>query len=255
MLMNIKIKNSHNETLKEASGNEIVLVYENNYNEGDKIALECDKTGYYVIQLDDAIGESLVYLIEGKLEFVIPFDKMKSCYSDKTFSCSNHVITMRYAKEFEYFNYRNIALNKYDMINCYPRATANVETRGESKFAAKNVINGNKANLFHGDWPYESWGINKNPKACLKLDFGREVLVDKVVIYIRADFPHDSYWTNATIKFSDNTTHSFKLEKTQFAQEISFKERKIQYLELYDLIKAEDESEFPALTQLEVYGK
>lgn len=71
-------------------------------------------------------------------------------------------------------------------VPCYPHATANVETRGESVFAAKNAIDGVRANRSHGEWPYESWGINMQDDAAMKLDFGdRYCRQDHVVHQIR----------------------------------------------------------------------
>ena len=50
------------------------------------------------------------------------------------------------------------------------RDSANVETRGEAVFAARNAIDGIYENDAHGIWPYQSWGINRDPNAALTLD-------------------------------------------------------------------------------------
>lgn len=60
-------------------------------------------------------------------------------------------------------------LNPYDSHETkgiYPHAQANVETRGEAVFAARNAIDGVFANWSHGEWPYQSWGINMRQKIC-----------------------------------------------------------------------------------------
>lgn len=41
-----------------------------------------------------------------------------------------------------------------------------------SEIAARNVIDGLCANRFHGIWPYQSWGINRQEDAVLTVDFG-----------------------------------------------------------------------------------
>lgn len=64
-----------------------------------------------------------------------------------------------------------------------------METRGEAVFAARNAIDGIFENSAHGEYPYQSWGINRDPNAALTLDFGREVLLDELRITERADFP------------------------------------------------------------------
>ena len=66
----------------------------------------------------------------------------------------------------------------------FPHAVANVETRGESVFAAQNAIDGNTSSNSHGDWPYESWGINRQDDATLRILFGRKVKIDRVILYL-----------------------------------------------------------------------
>ncbi len=88
----------------------------------------------------------------------------------------------------------------------------------------------------------------------MKIDFGRVIRTDKIVLYTRADFLHDNWWIKATIRFSDGSSISFPLEKTVKGQVVNFEERDISWLELSDLIKADDPSPFPALTQIEIYG-
>ena len=153
--------------------------------------------------------------------------------------------------------YRNLALNQNDQhkeVKCYPHASANVETRGESVFAAQNAIDGVRANLWHGSWPWTSWGINRQADAEIKIDFGRTVWTDKIVLYTRADFPHDSWWTKVTLHFSDGSSIDWELQKTNLAQVLEFEKKEISWVMMNQLIKAEDDSPFPALTQLEVYG-
>jgi len=74
------------------------------------------------------------------------------------------------------------------------------------------------------------------------------------VIYLRADFPHDAWWTQGTITFSDGSELVMNFEKRGDAQSFKFPEKEITYLKLHSLIKADDPSPFPALTQIEVYG-
>lgn len=142
----------------------------------------------------------------------------------------------------------------YENNNSFPHASANVETRNEAVFAARNAIDGVKANSSHGEWPYASGGINRDPQACLKVDFGREIETDKVIIYLRADFPHDNWWKEVTLAFSDGSSVTANLKKLATGQEITFEKRTITWIEFRNLIKAETQSPFPALTQLEVYG-
>ena len=88
----------------------------------------------------------------------------------------------------------------------------------------------------------------------MKLEFGRPVCVDRLVFYTRSDFPHDNYWTQLTVDFSDGSSEIVPLSKTSRAQEYRFTERVIDSLILRDLKKSDEPSPFPALTQIEVYG-
>lgn len=103
-------------------------------------------------------------------------------------------------------------------------------------------------------WPYASWGINRDPQAQLKIDFGRNVKIDELVFYLRADFPHDAWWQSGTVHFSDGTDFTAEFVKSGAVQSFKIPEKTISWLTLDTLIKADDPSSFPALTQLEVYG-
>lgn len=87
------------------------------------------------------------------------------------------------------------------------------------------------------------------------LDFGRPVRVNKIGLTLRADFPHDSWWVSATVGFSDDSEEVLSLEKTAEPQRFSIGERTVTGLTLGKLIKADDDSPFPALTQIEVWGR
>lgn len=257
--LSLKIVRADDTTVCEASGTgEVHMVFEGEYQEGDKIVLEsAEKNLHLMVQVDDALGSALVYITENKIVYEIPFHEQKVCYSPKVFSGSCHYLSARLATEAETGAYRNLALNVMDQhgeTHCYPHASANVETRGESVFAARNAIDGVLANSNHGFWPYASWGINRDPNACMKIEFGREVEVDKIVIYTRADFPHDSWWTQVTFTFSDGTSIDFPTEKSAHAQTCAFEKKRIRWVTIDRLIKADDPSPFPALTQMEVYG-
>lgn len=98
-------------------------------------------------------------------------------------------------------------------------------------------------------------GINQRPDAELTVHFGRLVDIDKVALTIRADFPHDSYWERATLAFSDGSWHTADLIKTHKKQTIVLEPRNVEWVTLKELIKAEDPSPFPALSQIEIFGR
>lgn len=235
------------------------LVYPKGYEPGDAIVLRSTEVPVYlVIQLDDSMPPALTYLSEEVFRFVIPHGEKKVAYSPKSFAGEMHVISARAALPEEIQAYKNLALNPYDQhgnASCYPHAAANAETRGESVFAARNAINGNTANDSHGEWPYESWGINGREDAEITVYFGRSVIIDKVILTLRADFPHDNYWEQVTLRFPDGGSHTASLVKTHQPQEILLSPRTVDQVTLGELIKSDDPSPFPALTQIEVYGR
>lgn len=239
-------------------GDETILFYNDEYREGDTLVLSTSISGMYIIlQLDDALPSALVYLSGTEFRFQVPFADFRSLYGPHAFTGDQHLLSARFATDDEIRLRRNLAFNPYDTRSngvLFPHASANVETRGESAFAARNTIDGLKFSTGHGEWPFTSWGINRDPDALLKIDFGRLVRVSSAVLYLRTDFPHDAWWESAVLCFSDGTSVSVPLLKIAGAQTIAFSERTVQWVAVGELVKAESPSPFPALTQFEMYG-
>lgn len=238
----------------------LVLAWDGEYRKGDVIEFsDIEVNRFYVVRIDAAMSEAMVLITKDNIRYPIPFYEQKTSYNPLAFFGNRHYISIRRAFEFEVKSYRNLALNCFDqheVEGVFPHAFANVETRGEAVFAARNAIDGILATASHGEWPYESWGINRQDDAEITVDFGRKVDIDKVVLYTRADFPHDNWWTNGTLFFSDGTKEEIQMEKKcgePHAFEI--KREGITWIKLGELIKSNDPSPFPALTQIEVYGR
>lgn len=260
MELSLSIKNKKNETLASSKNiHEVNLVYDKEYQEGDKIVITVSKPEVHLhIQVDDALGDAFVYVKQNEITYEIPFGTKRLSMSPKVFSGNLHLLYAREAEEKELLNYRNLALNVMDQhgeTGCYPHAGANVETRGESVFAAKNAIDGVRENHSHGNWPYESWGINMQDDAVMKLEFGRKVIAEKIVLYTRSDFPHDNWWESVTLTFSNGEKEIWSLEKSDKPHVLNLGEKQLEWLTFGELIKADDPSPFPALTQIEVYGR
>lgn len=237
----------------------VSLVYTAAYNPGDKLALEINTPGRYcVLQFEDTMPPALVYIQKREIDFTIPFGEQAIVYSPKSFTGTRHVLRARLATDEEIAARRNMAFNPYDQhgdTGFYPHASANVETRGEAVFAARNAIDGVFENTAHGEYPYESWGINRDPNAALKLEFGRPVTLDELRLTLRGDYPHDNYWTTATVEFSDGSSEVCSLTNSRAPQAFPLAAPKtVSWLVLKDLKQAEGPSPFPALTQLEAWG-
>lgn len=258
--ISLKIENSDGAVMAESSNSGYVnLVYSEEYHPGDRIVLSVsDANTYYIIQLDDVMNPSYVYMKGTTYTLEIPFGQKRISYNPKSFTGNIHLLKARLATEAEIKAYKNLALNEYDSHEnacCYPHAFANVETRGEAVFAARNAINGNTENHSHGAWPYESWGINRDPDAEITVEFGREVEIDQIVLYTRADFPHDNWWESATFQFSDGSSQTVSMEKSDKPHVFTIEKKRVSWIKMGKLLKNEnDPSPFPALSQIEVYG-
>ena len=244
----------------EAEGEKaVVLAWDGEYRKGDIIEFSGVEPGnFYVVKVDAAVDEAFCLIEQDTVLFPVPFYEKKTSYNPLAFCGNRHMVTSRKARDYEIASYKNLALNPFDQhefAGVYPHASANVETRGEAVFAARNAIDGCIATLSHGEWPYESWGINRQDDAEFKLDFGREVSFDKIVLYTRADFPHDNWWTKATFEFSDGSSETVTMgKKVQEPHEFDIARKNIRWIKLGKLVKADDPSPFPALVQIEVYG-
>jgi len=135
----------------------------------------------------------------------------------------------------------------------YPRVTTSTECRNKPCFRGLNVINGRKENHGHGP-RFPSWGPDQEESPWIQLDFGGPVEVNKVVLYLRADFPHDGYWKAGVIEFSDGSTVPVELKKTGEGQAFTFPPRRTTSIKLRDLKWAE-ENTWCALTEFEVWGR
>ncbi len=259
MLLTLQIENIDGNVLAQNTASDrINLVYTNEYNSGDRIVIESDTANcYLIVQLEDSMPKTFVFMGENRHVMNIPFDEKRVSYSPKSFTGNVHLLTARCATRQEIAMYKNLAFNPFDCHEntcLFPHSYANVETRGEAVFASRNAMDGVYANNSHGAWPYLSWGINRNSDAEMRIDFGRTVNIDKVVLTTRADFPHDSWWVQATMKFSDGSKITFPLTKTEYPQVIEFAPRNVEWAVLCELIKADNESPFPALSQIEIWG-
>lgn len=266
--MSIAVWNGQDEILCGASGeNELWLVHQGEYTLGDKLVFTTDEVpAFYVIGVDGSMDEAYVYLTRGRVEYAIPFERGNPLKMDRISYCPGsfagtlHYITMRKARDEENKNYINLAKNvmdQHDDAGCYPHVHANVETKGPIAplFSACNVIDGVLANSDHYPWPYTSWGIDQREDAEITVEFGRPVDVEELRLTTRADFPHDSWWVRGTVTFSDGTTESVVLDKKVEPQAFPIRRQGVTWLKLGRLVKADDPSPFPALTQIEVFGK
>lgn len=237
---------------------EALLCVRGVYGEGDAIVITAGPGARLWVQMDAALLPGEVCLPEGRMTWRIPWGEHRLAYSPAAFAGDRHVVSARAMRAEEIAARRNLARNPADLrgdTDFFPHCTANVETRGESVFAARNVIDGCRHNISHGEWPYQSWGIGAREDASCLLDFGREVEVDEMALTLRADFPHDAYWVRGQVALSDGQTVDFPLEKTGDRQFIALGMHRVRWMRLQNMIKSDDPSAFPSLIEWEVFGR
>ncbi len=257
-MISITVKAADGEILAVASHKtEALLCVDRAYQPGDAILLESSEKHLFV-QMDGALQPGEVYLPEGRMTWQVPAGEHRLAYAPGTFEAPRHVITARVMTAEEIAARRNIAGNPADLrgdTDFFPHCTANVETRNEACFCARNVIDGMRHNTFHGEWPFQSWGIGAREDAWCRLDFGREVEVDEMALTLRADFPHDAYWVSGHVVLSDGAEVVFDLDKTGDRQFIPLGNHRVTWMRLERMQKSDDPSAFPALTEWEVFGR
>lgn len=243
---------------KKSGEEEVYLFYDCPYEEGDIISITSDEDGFVSASIDSFLSIENGFFRQGRYIFPIPFGRQRICYHPYAFDGEKHLISIRHNRDYERNGVRNLALNPLDCHSnevLFPHAYANVETRGEAAFEARNAIDGLIASSGHGKYPFSSWGINRDPNAQLTVDFGRNVVIKAISIYTRADFPHDAWWKSARIAYGDGQVLELSLEKKDGEQYFVLDQVVSSYITIYDLIKADDPSPFPALVQLKVWGE
>ena len=257
--MKLRILDKNNNELFVKQGLKIDCTYESEYSAGDKIYISANNCYFFKIQLDSALKETVVYAPSGSFEYRIPTEVLERIYEEGAFAGTEHRIRVSEATDEEAYGERNISLNPYDLQGqkrCYPHAYANYVTRGEPCFFERNAIDGVLENKGHGNFPYHSWAGGARDDLEYYVDFGTEVEVEKLVFYLRADFPHDTYWKNIDIEFSDGEIVTANFEGVADGQEVVLKEKKItRTIHLTNFIQAVFPLSWAALSQIEVYGR
>jgi len=256
----IRVIDANNIIVEEKRNEEkVCLQFSRKYQEGDRILIESNEVPIALsVVVDETIAPADLWLTESCMEYPIPLGLEHEAYPMEAFMGMEHTICVEKKNARDWNKYRNVSENSLDRrgdTTYYPHCTASVETRDESVFAARNTIDGIFENTSHGQWPYTSWGDNEDPNAQITIEFGRKVKVDKALILLRADFPHDNYWKQASLIFSDGSSELLDLEKTKERQVFSFSSRTVEWVKLAYLIKSEEESLFPALSQWAIFGR
>ena len=257
-MIEIQVKNIHGDVLASSAGtDDCSLCVSRSYEAGDVIMIFSDQK-HLIFQPDAAILPGEVYLPGGSMAWPVPAGEHRLAYPPHAFECEKHLISTRAMTADEVKADRNIACSPADLrgsTNFFPHATANAETRGESCFAARCAVDGNLIAYFHGEWPFLSWGIDNRSDAALTVAFGRDVVIHRIAVTLRSDFPHDACWKGADLLLSDGAVLPLAFEERAGRQYFDIGTHTIDSLTFTGLIPADDPSRFCALTQLEAFGR
>lgn len=257
--MEVKIIDKNNYELFSVSGKSIDCIYEGEYHEGDKIVIHKKDMDFVKIQISDLLREAIIYSPSSKVVYEIPFGRTRVGYAPETFSAHVHKISVSEPSDDEIYATRNIALNPYDLRaqkQYFPHAYANLVTRENPTFFERNAIDGMTNNTGHGAYPYQSWAGGAREDLEYYLDFGADVEVEKLVFYLRADFPHDTYWKSIDMVFSNGERVTGNFEATSEGQEVILRENiRTKTIHLTNFKQASFPLSWAALSQIEVYGK
>ncbi len=257
-MIQIKIINASGEELFSEKGTAIDTVYNGEYNKGDKIVITKTDTEYIALKLDSTLKESIVFVPTSTFEFPIPCGDLLNGYAPGAFSGNEHKIKVYEPEDDIKYGTRNISLNSHDLRGqkkYFPHAYANLVTREAVCFFERNAIDGVTDNKGHGNYPYHSWAGGAREDLEYFIDFGTEVEVEKVVFYLRADFPHDTYWKSIDVEFSDMTTATANFQKTADGQELILPEKKLtKTVHLTNFKQAEFPFSWAALSQIQIIG-
>ncbi len=243
-----------------------VLAFERDYQPGDRIAFSGPQ--WLALRVDESIPECLIYspgAASGNLLYEIPWGREEkqtgSAYAPESFAGKSHRVALRILDRQSIVAYRNLALNPCDLmrsddasIQFFPHASSNSVSRSLFDFEARNAIDGRVQNGHHGVWPFQSWGPQLRTDIWWKLDFGRPVELDKIRLMVRADFPHDSYWKNADVEFSDGSRVPLTIGPSAEFQDFPFSKRRVSWLRIVNVVPA-DPTKWCSLIEVEAWGR
>ena len=273
-MLTLRIYDNAGQLLHECSGMNISTVYQGKLDTDYKITVSLKNCDFIALKLDPTLAESIVWVQNKSFEFIVPPPAVRRAgYAPGAFSGDEHPISVREPDDDEIYAYREISLNSHDLRGkrkTYPHATANFVTRDEPCFFERNAIDGVVNNQGHGGFPFHSWAGGAREDIEWTVDFGRDVEIDKLEFFLRADFahdpitgiPHDSYWKNIDIEFSDGEVihGEFTLDNTDLNPAnstgiaIEFEKKVTRSIHLFNFRQVTEVLSFAALSQFRAYG-
>ena len=229
VIIELKVIGGDGSVKFSAKGQTVDASYNGEYAEGDVITVSSPDCEFLAVKLDGELKESIIYVPGGGFKFEIPFGGLMDGYSPAAFSGNAHNYRVSEPEDSVKYGTRLISQNSLDrrgQKRYFPHAYANLVTREAPCFFERNAIDGVCDNTSHGAYPYHSWAGGAREDLEYYLDFGREVEVEKIVFFLRADFPHDTYWKSIDVEFSDGEIAHAEFVETAEGQALVLDEKK-----------------------------
>ena len=257
-MIELKIINAEGKEKFSAKALSIDTVFNGRFAEGDKIVIRKPDTEYLAIKLDETLEESIIFSPLSTIEYPVPSGALMAGYDKNAFGGTSHRLIAYEPEDSVKYGERKISLNSHDIKGqkkYFPHAYANLVTREAPCFFERNAIDGVRENKGHGDFPYHSWAGGAREDLEYYIDFGTLVEVEKAVFFLRADFPHDTYWKSVDVEFDDKTRFTADFIKTNEGQELILPEKKTtRTVHLTNFKQAELPFSWAALSQVEIFG-
>lgn len=230
---------------------------------GDKLVVKAP-TNYLKIEAKGITGDTIVYMPDKTFTYVHASNA--ATFLPAPFANGKLKFTLSTPTAEELAEVRNIALNPFDAAKdttAFPHATTNNEHDQSGQFIARNAIDGYTSNKGHGGYPYQSWGPRSEVKSTdhYTIDFGREVTLSSIALYLRADGfggsnSHDAYFSEITLEFSDGSSVKINPTKTADKQTFEFEEKTTTSIKLTGFVTDKSDSQgWAAVTEIMVMGK
>ncbi len=261
--MRIRVRDAAGRTVARregaaSTGRPLRLEFSRVCEPGDRVIVEAG-VAHAAIAFDAAVGEVDLFSTNGVFESAMPTaSEAGGALPPDAWAGAMRRIAVRPLLVGDVDRYRNLARNPFDArgeASFFPHAVASTECRGEAVFAARNAIDGFRDNGGHGRWPYQSWGPERGGDEWWEVDFGRAVTVDKIVVVLRADFPHDGAWKKVRVVCKNGPSRVFELAATAEPQVLKFDHPvRTPAVRLTELEPA-DPARWCAASEIEVWGR
>ncbi|MBE6733139.1 MAG: hypothetical protein E7561_03990 [Ruminococcaceae bacterium] len=230
------------------------------YTAGDTITITLPEGEHYLgVTLNKNVGEALLYIPSGTFTYKVPSAYTMSAAFEPTFaSNTSNTITARIVSNLEWNSRRNIALNPYDLddaSSAFPHATASDWHANAPAFAPRNAIDGVTKNESHNGWPYQSWGPASTGEHWLQINFGEEIRVSEIGVYLRNNNSSGhTFYKSATLEFSDGSTQDVTFEESLDKQVATFDTVKTSYVKFTNIVKFDETATWGGITEFEIYN-